>query len=60
MSPRWEWVLLWFIVAACGALLIAYNLGLYTGRVEEPLGVIVGLVLLGFGALGLRSEYRAG
>jgi hypothetical protein len=39
-------------------MLVAYNLGLYTGTVEEPLGAIAGVVAFGLGVLGLKSEYR--
>jgi hypothetical protein len=49
------------MVAACGAVLFSYNLGLYGGeQVDSILGSLVGLGLLAFGIAGLRNEYRRG
>ena len=61
MPRRWEQLLLWLMVAACGAVLFSYNLGLYGGeQVDSILGSLVGLGLLAFGIAGLRNEYRRG
>ena len=59
MFPRWERALLWFATAGCGAVLIAYVLGLYGDAVVEPwLGLLAGGVLLSLGLVGLKNEYR--
>jgi hypothetical protein len=59
MVHHWERIILWLLVAACGAMLVAYNLGLYEAEDVDPiLGSLVGLTLLAFGLAGVRSEFR--